>query len=168
MNPYQNYFENQVKTASPGQILIMLYDGAIRFLREARAAMESGDRIGRLEKTSRVVAILTELSNTLDFEKGGEIAENLDGLYWYMIRELTSANGREGTEALTVSEDILMDLRDGWVQAIEKNRAGGEEAAAEPSSSSYASQGDAGQGTAGGGEAAESAEIPRKRLNAAI
>lgn len=162
MNPYQNYFENQVKTASPGQILIMLYDGAIRFLREARAAMESGDRVGRLEKTSRAVAILTELSSTLDFEKGGEIAENLDGLYWYMIRELTSANGREGTEALTVSEDILMDLRDGWVQAIEKNRAGGEDAAAGPSSL------EAAQGEIDGGEAAESAEIPRKRLNAAI
>ena len=161
MNPYQNYFENQVKTASPEQILIMLYDGAIRFLREARAAMESGDRIGRLEKKSRAVAILTELSSTLDFEKGGEIAENLDGLYWYMIRELTRPNNGDDPEPMKVSEDILMDLRDGWVQAIEKKRAGGEEAVADPSSLE-ARQGDA------GGEAAESAEIPRKRLNAAI
>ncbi len=162
MNPYQNYFANQVQTASPEQVLIMLYDGAVRFLREARTAIENGDRVGMLQKKSRVVAILTELSNTLDFEKGGEIAENLDGLYWYMIRELTSANTGDGSEALTVSEDILLDLRDGWVQAIEKNRAGGEEAAAEHSSS-YAGQGDA-----GGGEAAESAEMPRKRVNAAI
>ena len=165
MNPYQNYFANQVQTASPEQVLIMLYDGAVRFLREARAAIENSDRVGMLQKKSRVVAILTELSSTLDFEKGGEIAENLDGLYWYMIRELTSANTRDNAEALNVSENILLELRDGWVQAIEKSRAGGEDAAAEQSSSSYAGQGDA-AGT--GSEAMDAPEQPRKRVNAAI
>ncbi|MGM0454180.1 MAG: flagellar export chaperone FliS [Thermodesulfobacteriota bacterium] len=123
MNPYQNYFKNQVQTASPERVLVMLYDGAIRFLRQARQALEQGDRVGKLEKVSRAVAILTELSNTLDFEKGGEIAENLDGLYGYMIRELTRANSGDDFDPLKVSEDILVDLRDGWIQAIEKNRA---------------------------------------------
>ena len=146
-NPYQNYFANQVQTASPEQVLIMLYDGAIRFLREARAAIEDGDRVGMLQKKSRVVAILTELSNTLDFEKGGEIAENLDGLYWYMIRELTKANTDDGSEAINVSENILLELRDGWVQAIEKNRPETEERASAD---------------------AETPAPPKKRLNAAI
>lgn len=124
MNPYQNvYFQNQVQTASPEQLLVMLYDGAIRFLRQAREAMENGERILKMEKISRTISILTELSNTLDFEKGGEIAENLDGLYWFMIRDLTRANTQNDPEPLNVAEGILSDLRDGWVQAIEKIRA---------------------------------------------
>ena len=132
MNPYQNYFANQVQTASPEQILIMLYDGAIRFLRQARQNLDEGDRIGTLEKKSRAVAILTELSNTLDFEQGGEIAENLDGLYWYMIRDLTQANTKDPSEPLQVAENILEELRDGWVQAIEANRPEVEEESQEP------------------------------------
>ena len=131
MNPYQNYFANQVQTASPEQILIMLYDGAIRFLRQARQAMDDEDRIGMLEKKSRAVAIITELANSLDFENGGEVAENLDGLYWYMSRELMRANGQEGAEALEASENILEELRDGWVQAIEANRPEAEEGSQE-------------------------------------
>ncbi len=122
MNPYQNYFANQVRTASPEKIMIMLYDGAIRFLRQARQAMEEGDRVGRMKKISRVVAILTELSNTLDFEKGGEIAENLDGLYWYMIRELTSVNISETSEPMDTAENILLELREAWSQAIAENK----------------------------------------------
>jgi flagellar protein FliS len=149
-NPYQNYFANQIQTASPEQVLIMLYDGAVRFLREGRAAMEAGDRAGKLEKISRVVAILTELSNTLDFEKGGEVAENLDGLYWYMTRELTRANARDEAEALNVSENILLELREGWVQAIENMRPESEKPAAEPA------------------EKEAPAEPPSKRLNAAV
>ncbi len=126
MNPYRNYFANQIQTASPEQVLIMLYDGAIRFLREARRAMENGDKPVKLQKVSRVVAILTELSNTLDFEKGGEIAENLDGLYWYMIRELTNPEAGDSTAPLDVSENILLELRDGWVQAMGKDRPEGQ------------------------------------------
>ena len=122
MNPYRNYFENQIQTASPEQVLIMMYDGAIRFLRQARQAVEQGDRVGRLEKTGRAVAIITELGNSLDFEKGGEIAENLDGLYWYMIRELTRSNTSGDSGPINVSENILVELRDAWTQAIEKNR----------------------------------------------
>lgn len=145
MNPYlNNYQENQVKTASPEQILIMLYDGAIRFLRQAKVALENGERVVKLEKISRVVAILTELSNTIDFEKGGEIAENLDGLYWYMVRELTRVNVDDEMEPMNVAEDILLELREGWVQAIEQNR---------PNS---------------GEEEAAAADAPRKRMNAAI
>ena len=132
MNPYQNYFANQVQTASPEQLLLMLYDGALRFLRQARQNLDEGDRIGTLEKKSRAVAILTELSNTLDFEQGGEIAENLDGLYWYMIRELTQANTKDASEPLQVAENILEELRDGWVQAIEANRPEAEDGEQEP------------------------------------
>lgn len=150
MNPYQNYFATQIKTASAEQILVMLYDGAIRFIRQARQALKDGQRVARLEKISRAVAILTELSSTLDFEKGGEIAENLDGLYWYMVRELTRPNAEDEYKAMDVSENILMELRGAWAEAIEKNRPKEDESAG-------AAYGD------GSG-----AEAPRKAMNAAI
>ena len=120
MNAYVNHYQqNQVQTASPEQILLMLYEGAIRFSKQAKMAMEEGDRITKLEKVSRGMAIITELSNTLDFETGGEIAENLDGLYAFMTRELTRSNIENDPEALQTVIDLLSDLHEGWVQAVE-------------------------------------------------
>jgi flagellar protein FliS len=148
-NPYQNYFANQIQTASAEQVLVMLYDGAIRFIRQAGQALEEGDRVLKLKKISRAVAIITELSNSLDFEKGGEIAENLDGLYWYMVRELTNPNAEDEFKAMEVSENILLELRGAWAEAIEKARPKEESADA-----AYGSQ--------------SADEAPRKRMNAAV
>jgi flagellar protein FliS len=118
MNSYQNvYFQNQVKTANREQILIMLYDGTILFLRQAREAGENAKQIIKREKVGKVINILTELSNTLDFENGGNIAIQLDSIYWYLIRELIRSNTQDDPEPLNVA-----DLRDGWIGAIEKNR----------------------------------------------
>ncbi len=120
MNPYVNHYQqNQVQTASSEQILLMLYEGAIRFTKQARMAMEEGDRITKLEKVSRAMAIITELSNTLDFETGGEIAENLDGLYAFMTRELTRSNIENNPEPLQTVIDLLSELHEGWVQAVD-------------------------------------------------
>ncbi|MFO8083540.1 MAG: flagellar export chaperone FliS [Desulfobacterales bacterium] len=122
MNSYPNvYFQNQVETASRENLLIMLYDGAILFLRQARQARENGKKVTKIEKTGKVVNILTELSNTLDFENGGEMAVQLDSLYWYLTRELIRSNTQDDPQPLDVAERILVDLRDGWIQAIEQN-----------------------------------------------
>lgn len=123
MNAYLNqYQQNQIDTASPEQILIMLYDGAIRFTRQALEAMESGDHKTKMEKISRALAIVAEFSNTLDRELGGEMADNLDALYQFMIRELTSANLQNDAEKLRVVTGLLSDLRETWMQAIEISR----------------------------------------------
>ena len=123
MNPYmKQYRNNQIATAPREQILLMLYDGAIRFVAQARAAIESGDRIGKLEPISRAMAIVSELSNTLDHNVGGEIAENLDALYHYMIRNLSQANLRMDAEPLKPVESILRDLRATWAEAVEISR----------------------------------------------
>lgn len=119
MNAYLNqYRNNQVKTAKPEQLLIMLYDGAIRFARQAREAMSMGDRVKKLEMISKTMAIITEFSNTLDREVGGEIADNLDALYDFMIRELTQANLKNDEQRLEVVEQLLVDLRTTWAEAI--------------------------------------------------
>lgn len=122
MNGYSQYQNTQVTTASPEQILIMLYDGAIRFVRQAKENLESGNRPSKLEAIRRAMAIITEFRNTLDHEVGGEIASNLDSLYDFMQRELMGANLRDDVGRLQTVEDLLCDLRETWMQAIEITR----------------------------------------------
>lgn len=122
MNAYMNQYQNnQILNATPERILIMLYDGAIRFCREAMSALEEGRHKDRGEKIGRVMAIVCEFSNTLDHEIGGEIATELDALYNFMLRELTKANVKNDLQALKTVETLLSDLRTTWVEAIEIN-----------------------------------------------
>lgn len=120
MNAYMSQYQNnQVLSASPEQILIMLYDGAIRFVRQAERALADGREAEKAKAISKAVAIIAEFSNTLDREVGGEIAEDLSRLYDFMIRELTTANIKNDAEKLGPVEKILLDLREAFVGAIE-------------------------------------------------
>ncbi|WP_321366946.1 flagellar export chaperone FliS [uncultured Desulfuromusa sp.] len=123
MNAYMNQYQNnQILNASPERILILLYDGSIRFCRQAIHAMDEGKRTVQAEKISRAMAIISEFSNTLNHDVGGEIATDLDALYSFMMRELTSANVKNDRKALETVEDLLIGLRETWVEAIEINR----------------------------------------------
>jgi flagellar protein FliS len=123
MNAYANQYQNnQILNASPEQILIMLYDGAIRFTRQAILGIEENRPSMKLEGISRALAIIAEFSNTLDRDIGGEIAENLDGLYHFMMRELIVARSENSIAKLQVVEELLLDLRTTWSEAIEINR----------------------------------------------
>lgn len=126
MNGYSQYQNTQVTTASPEQVLIMLYDGAIRFVRQAQGALESGDRQRKIEGIQKAMAIITEFRNTLNHEVGGEIAANLDSLYDFMLRELIGANVRSDPKSLQTVEALLCDLRQTWAQAIEIARRQGQ------------------------------------------
>ena len=123
MNPYMNQYQhNQVMTASQEQILLMLYDGAIKFCRQAIAASEAGnvgEKLGRIAKT---FAIITEFSNSLNHEIGGEIAADLDGLYHFMLRELGKARKDTSGDSLRSVEKLLVDLRLTWGEAVEINK----------------------------------------------
>ena len=136
MNTYaQQYQQNQILSASPEQILVMLYDGAIRFTRQAMLGIENNDRVQKLEGISRAMAIITEFANTLDHSIGGEISANLDALYAFMNNELSKANLKDDIEKLKVVENLLVDLRGTWVEAIEiaaKESVAQPEAAAVP------------------------------------
>ncbi len=123
MNGYTNqYLQNQVMTASKEQILLMLYDGAIRFCRQAITASEADDTIEKLGRISKVFAIITEFSNTLNHQIGGDIAADLDGLYQFMLRELNQARNDKTGEHLKTVEKLLVDLRGTWGEAVEKNK----------------------------------------------
>ena len=122
MNAYSQYQQNQILSASPEKILLMLYDGAIRFNRQAMLGFEEDNLQAFHHGINKTVAIITEFSNTLDHEIGGEIAENLDALYNFMVRELTLANLHKDIEKLKVVDRLLVDLRSAWGEAIELNR----------------------------------------------
>lgn len=119
MNAYLNqYKNNQVNTASPEQIMLMLYDGAIRFVALAMQGIESGDIEKKNNGIQRATAIIMEFRNTLDHEIGGDIAANLDALYDYMIREMLQANIKKDRQKLQNVHTMLSDLRDTWKEAI--------------------------------------------------
>ena len=122
MNAYSQYQQNQILSATPEQILLMLYDGAIRFTRQAMYGLEEENLTIFYHGIQKSMAIITEFSNSLDREIGGEIAENLDALYHFMIRELTLANLHKDIEKLRVVEKLLVDLRATWGEAVELNR----------------------------------------------
>ncbi len=123
MNGYRNqYQQNQILTASQEQILLLLYDGAIRFCRQAIVACDTGDNTEKIGEISKTFAIITEFSNSLNHEIGGEIASDLDGLYHFMLRELNKARTDTTGEHLRIVEKLLVDLRLTWSEAVEINR----------------------------------------------
>ena len=94
----------------------MLYDGAIRFVGEARSAMARQDVGARGEAISRALTIVAELQNTLNIEDGGTIAQELDRLYTYINTRLLDVTLKKDAGALDEVEKVLVTLRDGWVQ----------------------------------------------------
>ena len=120
MNQYiKQYQKNQIETASQEQILIMLYNGAIQFLNIAKKAMEEKDISAIHNNIIGAQKIITEFQTTLDMENGGEIAQNLYGLYDYLHKRLVEANIHKNMEALEEVLKHLKDLRDTWLEAIQ-------------------------------------------------
>ena len=131
MNPYRHFQQYQILSTSPERLLLMLYDGAIRFTCQAIHGLEEENLALAHYGINKALAIISEFAETLDHEIGGEIAENLDALYAFMIRELTLGNRHRDVDKLRTVEGLLRGLRDTWQEAIEINNrevAGGKAA----------------------------------------
>jgi len=111
--------ETQV-TDNKGKILLMLFEGAVRFTKFARMGMEKKDPRIKGENISKVLAILTELDCALDQERGKELADNLTGLYQYMMRRLTHANLKNEIEPLEEVEKLLNELKEAFDNAVKQ------------------------------------------------
>jgi flagellar protein FliS len=114
VNGHERYLETAVETASPARLIVMLYDGAIRFINEAAYAMQQRDYETQNTKLQRAQKILAELISSLDFDKGGEIAENLFRLYTYMYNQLVEANINDSRDRLEHVVHLLSELREAW------------------------------------------------------
>lgn len=119
----QTYYRTQVTSQSPVELVVMLYDGAIRFLGVASDAMRRRDLVAKGEAMSRSLAILGELQNTLDLEAGGDVAQKLDALYTYINGRLLDANMHNVPEHVDESIRLLSTLRSAWVEIAAPGRA---------------------------------------------
>lgn len=112
----QEYQKGAIGGASPLQLVVMMYDGALRFMEQGKHAMKLHD----LEKQNyyllKAQKIVMELTACLDMEQGGEIAQNLLALYGYVVNELMDANIKDRSEGIDRSIRVISDLRESWVQ----------------------------------------------------
>ena len=133
MNGYTNqYLANTVLSASPEQLLLMLYDGAGRFLAQAIQAIEDGRIEQRTNCINKASAIVAEFAATLDRSQAPALADDLTALYAYMLRRMMQANLKNDAEPLVEVKGLLADLRATWAQAIELNRQEKHQAAGAP------------------------------------
>ena len=110
----KQYQRTQVLTASEVQLIVLLYDGVLQSLELAREGILRNDYRDKARFLGRAIAIVSELSNVLDMERGKEIAASLRRLYDYMLEEFTQANLRHDVKHLDGPIRCLTTLRDAW------------------------------------------------------
>ena len=129
-NALSTYKEIRINTASQGQLIIMLYDEAVRQLDQALSLLEKNDakkEPGRIEKIGKAVVktqeIISELMVSLDFEQGGDVAMNLFPLYTYFNRELMEANIDQDARRISIVRNFLDELRNAWHEIVSTSAA---------------------------------------------
>ena len=108
------YIQTQVSSRSPLELVVMLYEGLIRFSGEARSAIERRDLVAKRAAMSRALAIVSELQSTLNMAEGGELATALDNLYTYINGRLLDASMQNIVEPLDETLKLASTLRDAW------------------------------------------------------
>lgn len=116
MNALGAYKENAVTTQSPGRIVVMLYDGAVSYLKQAVQKQAAGDMAEKGRLLNRAAAIIEELNFSLNMEAGGEVAQNLRRLYLFMIRHLHEAHFQKDAAKIRDVIRMLEELNVAWQQ----------------------------------------------------
>jgi len=120
------YKRQEIQTATPGKLIVMLYDGALKNISAAKDAYHAEDFKRKSDAITRVQDIVMELMNALNLEQGGEIARNLQSLYVYVLQRLLDADTNKNLLALEESRKILSELRDAYAAIVKKNGYAGE------------------------------------------
>ena len=118
-NAHAAYQNIQVTTTDRGRLLLMMYEGAIKFLKQSKAGLEANDIAKFCRFLSKGQAIIAELMNTLDFEKGGSIARDLDRLYDFMLFYLTEANLHRDGKRITKVIGLIDTIYSAYKEIIE-------------------------------------------------
>ena len=120
MSKLNAYRQTAVTTASREQLLIMLYEGAIKQLKKASECCQSKDLAGKGVAVGKAHDIINELSNSLDFKVGGEIAKNLEQLYAFMVEQIIQGNLNNDPTKFDAARKLLENLLEGWKGAIQQ------------------------------------------------
>lgn len=118
-NPYNAYKQNTINMASKEQLLLMLVDGAVKYTKIAKLAIEKRDIQTAHKELTRVQDIFTELMSTLDMNLG-EMAENLFNLYDFIKRQLVQANMKKDVQIIDETLPLIEEVRDMWYEVSKK------------------------------------------------
>lgn len=123
-HPCHSYRAVATQTATPGQLILMLYEGALRFLEQARRGFEHDDPL-EFNRTinnniQRAQAIIQELNDTLNLQAGGQVAVTLRALYDYMNRRLHESNQAKSRDGIQEVATRIEVLRDAWAQMLQQ------------------------------------------------
>ncbi|MCF7668396.1 MAG: flagellar export chaperone FliS [Verrucomicrobia bacterium] len=120
--PWDSYRQVAFNTATPGQLILMLYDGALRFLEGAESGFASNDPLERIATVNnnllRAQAVIRELNYSLNMQKGGEFSEHMRRLYDYFDRRLQESNLNKDSEGVGEVKRLLGHIRDAWEEML--------------------------------------------------
>lgn len=106
--------EQRSESISPYEVITLLLDGALERVAQAKQTLAKGNTVEAGELMARVIDIINGLRGSLDFEQGGELAENLDSLYGYIIQRLCEAEAENGDDVLSEASRLLGEVKIGW------------------------------------------------------
>lgn len=116
-NPYNTYKERSVSTASPEELTLMLYNGAIKFINKGIKAVEEKNIQDANEFIGRAQDIVHELNNSLNMEI--ELSKNMRSLYTFILEKLVNANIKKDVNELSEAKSLIMDMRNTWKEAMD-------------------------------------------------
>ena len=122
LNPYQQYRATKVETAGSVDLVVMLYQGAVRFIRQGIDAMDRNDTKAAHTNLVRAQDIVVELLGSLNHEQGGQVATQLASVYDYCFRRLVTANIKKDPAPAREVAGILRDLGTAWQQIAAQQR----------------------------------------------
>ena len=114
MNGFAAYQDTAVTTQSKGRLIVLLYDGAIKFMKLAIKELEAHDYAEKGRYINRAQDIINELNAVLDVDAGGEVAQNLRSLYLFMSRRLSEANANRDPEMIREVINLMEELNQSW------------------------------------------------------
>ena len=110
----QSYQTAQISTADRGEVLLLVFDGALRFLTLCEQSLRDDDLAGFVEHLGRAQAIITELRRTLNYEAGGNIAVDLGRLYSFCLEHLAEANFQKNPQHVATVRNLIGTIADGF------------------------------------------------------
>jgi flagellar protein FliS len=123
MNPRRSYREAAIRGASPVRLIILLYEQIMEDLRRAMAALERGDVETRTREINHAVLVIGHLQGSLDQERGGKVAENLQRFYEQMRAGLAEAHARQSASLLQRRLADILEVHEAWCQVERSNQA---------------------------------------------
>ena len=122
---HKEYRQNQVSTSSQGKLILMMYEGAIKFANMALISLDQNDIAKKCLYLRKTQDIINELSLALNLKKGGEVAHRLESLYQFMLRELTQANIHSERKTIESVLKVLIPLKEAWDQLMNPDNGNG-------------------------------------------